>query len=141
MKPHLALAAITLSAINFSSYAEEVWFALSYHAGACVPLSAVWTPHSDLNGARTPSELFDRMKARAPDTKIQPLIETRRVGEKPKKPDPEGFELLLQNFSESNAYVVSSKSLGFGLEIFEMSLCQKLNIPIIRDLGPGFRTR
>ena len=134
MKHHLALVAITLSATTFSSHAEEVWYGLNIHGSSCVEISPPKGSRlAYLNGARTPRELYDRLKERASDAKLQPFIEVIRAEQKPNKPaDPKEVEFL-QNFSESNAYLISSKSLGVELPIVESAVCQRLKLPITRE--------
>jgi hypothetical protein len=110
-----------------------VWYGFNIHAGECERLSGFEGPRAFLEGARNPAEFLARLKARAPDAKLESFVAQAAAEAKPGVPTPAAKVSWLRKFSPTNAYVVSSEIEGIELLMIRSEVCEKLGLPFGRD--------
>lgn len=105
------------------------WYGFSVHAGKCEQLSGFDGSLSFFEGARTPAEFMQRLAERTPDAKLVSFLEGARA-DAAGKPMPAAQEQWLKNFSQTNAYLISSEALGIELPLITREVCARLGLPI-----------
>jgi len=131
MKARIAWALICLNmpAWSAATVPELQWYGYNVHAGICERLSGFEESLEFFEGARTPAEFLQRLSEHAPDAKQVSFLEGARA-DAAGKPMPADQAQWLENFSPTNAYLISSEALGVELPLVTSEVCGKLGLSI-----------
>ena len=132
MKAGIAWTLISLNMPAWSATsATQVpeWFGFNVHAGKCERLSRFDRSLAFFEGARTPAEFLQRLEERTADAKQVSFLESARA-DAAGKPVPEEQAQWLENFSPTNAYLISSEALGVELPLVTREVCGNLGLSI-----------
>ena len=121
--------ALTLTAfleISLSAPVSHAWYQLNREDG-CLPLSALAASYPFLSRARTPKELLGALAKRAPDAKLEVLIDVfdaeRRESDEVPSQEESG---VMKHFTRSNAFLLSSASESVEIQILSEQLCKAI---------------
>jgi len=132
MKARVAWALVCLNMPAWSATSPtEVpqCYGYNVHAGTCERLSGFDGSLAFFEGARTPAEFLQRLAEHTPDAKLVSFLEGARA-DAAGKPMPPEQEQWLQNFSPTNAYLISSEALGVELPLVTSEVCGILGLSI-----------
>ena len=131
MNARIAWALICLNMPTWSaaSVPELQWYGYNVHAGKCERLSGFDGSLAFFEGARTPAEFLQRLAEHAPDAKQVSFLEGAHA-DAAGKPMPAEQVQWLENFSPTNAYLISSEALDVELPLVTSEVCGKLGLSI-----------
>ena len=132
MRVRIAWALIFLNVPAWSATSvpeTPQWYGYNVHAGKCERLSGFSGSLAFLEGARTPAEFLRRLAEHTPDAKQVSFLEAARA-DAAGKPMPAEQAQWLENFSPTNAYLITSEALGVDLPLVTREVCGKLGLLI-----------
>ena len=122
----IILISLFIIMTNSAAIAKDEWKILSRESG-CEPLESIYDDFEYLLNAKTPNQIFDKIKRKFPDTQLIPIITVVLLERLESKEPPTKQELtFFKDFTKFNALQIKSEKAGIELNIITNNLCLKL---------------
>jgi len=122
----IALTLAGFLEVSLSAPVSPAWYQLNREDG-CLPLAELHAHYPFLSGAQTPKEHLSALARRAPDAKLEVLIDVFDA-ERRKSSDVATQEErhVMKHFTRSNAFLLSSASESVEIQLLSEQLCKAI---------------